>query len=249
MDISDKTEEEHLKIISKNFKNIKFVPNNLRKDKNFILKVIENMNDSYGRIFSYIPRYLNDDEDIGLALVKKSGRTLECLSERLCSNKEIVFTAVKEYAFSILHASKEFKDNKELALIAVSKEPKTLGCVSDRLKDDDDVVLLAIQKDGIALSFASKRFRSHKEFVLIALNRSKHVMQYVDDNLKSDKEIALTALKKDQLSYLYFSKQLEKELKGLDQNQRIKYLESAILKDKLNKELDSNPTKNKKIKI
>jgi hypothetical protein len=249
MIINSKSEEEILEILSNNFKNLKFVSSELRKNKEFILKIIDLMEDSYGRLFKYIPQYLNNDYDIALKLVKLDGMVLENISTKLKDNEKIVRAAINNNPFAAMFASKKLLDNKDLALIAVNKEGGAFSYFSERLRSDKDVVLPAVKNNGEALLYVFGELKKDKEIVLAAIKSNKKAVLFTPNELFSDKEVALEALRQETLAYVYFPEDLNQQIKGFSHQEAIRHLEKLLMSQQLEEELVHKTIKEKKIKL
>lgn len=249
MNISSKSEEEVLEIVSQNFKHLKFVNSELKKNKDFVLKVIDLMEDSYGRLFSYVPKHFNNDKDIALKLVKLDGMVLEGISPKLQNDEEIVREAISNNPYAAMFANERLLDNKALALIAVKKEGDTLSYFSDKLRADKEVVFEAVKNNGEALRYASTELKKDKGIAITAINSSKNAIISVPNELFEDNEVALAALKQDSTAFIYFPKDLFKNIQSLSLEEKIKHLENLIMKQQLEDELSIQDIKQKKLKI
>jgi hypothetical protein len=77
------------------------IPEKLKYDKNFILKIIKES----PKIISMLSYEFRDDIDIVLECIKQNGELLQCASHRLRNNKDVVIAAVtnKDYQPSYFH--------------------------------------------------------------------------------------------------------------------------------------------------
>lgn len=249
MDLNHKNEEEVLKIVAENFKNLKFVNSDLRKNKDFIIKVIDLMQDSYSRIFSYIPKYFNNDKDIALKLVRLNGMILEDISMQLRGDKEVVYEAVSNFPYAASFASEKLLDDKDLALIVARRNGDAISYFSERLRTDKEIIFEAVKTNGKALLYASLELKEDKDIVLAAIKNTKEAIRSVPEKLFGNKEIALTALKQDPTAFVFFPKDLLIEMKKLSKDEKIKYLETLMLQEQLQEDLVVQDIKQKKIKI
>src|SRR5207253_2744088 len=71
-----------------------------------------------------------EDKNIVLEIVKKSGFALQYLDDSLKKNKEIVFEAVKKHGYSLEHAHASLKKDKEIVFVAVNQKGYAL-CYAD----------------------------------------------------------------------------------------------------------------------
>lgn len=249
MNISSKSEEEILEIISLDFKKLKFVNSELRNKKQFILKIIDLMEDSYGRIFRYVPKHFKNDYDIALKLVKLDGMVLEDISEKLQGNNEIVREAIINNPYAARFANEKLLDNKELALIAVNKEGSTLSYFSERLKSDREVVFYAVKNNGESLFYVCPELKKDKEIVLTAIKSNKVAVNFTPNELFFDNEIALEAIKQERLAYIFLPTDLGQYMNGFSHQEMIVHLEKLLVSQQLEEELSHKIIKEKKIKL
>ena len=64
---------------------------------------------------------------------------LQYASKKLCNDKDVVMTAVRQKGWALQYASKELQDNKENVLVALQSAPDAFRYVSPRLKQDRDI--------------------------------------------------------------------------------------------------------------
>lgn len=82
-------------------------------DKKLILASIEEAH--YTReLFKSASKTLQNDKDVALAVVKKTGRVLKYASKMIRNDKDIVLAAVKQDGFAFEYASQELKNDKDI---------------------------------------------------------------------------------------------------------------------------------------
>lgn len=131
----------------------------------------------------------------------------------LIKDKEKILTLVARNGAYLKVVSEKFQNDREVVFTAVNNYSRSLQHASNILKNDKEIVLMAVTQDGINLEFANKAF-------------------------KNDKEMALIAFTNNDNAYKHFSEILKEEI---GQSDPIQYLKSAILKEKLEREI---PNKN-----
>jgi hypothetical protein len=175
----------------------------IKKDKLFILKILNEIDDS-GCIVQFIDEKLKSDKELILMALKK-GCTFDHVGDVLKHDDGIIEIAVNNNLgnYSVLkYASESLKDNKEFVLTACnSLFGSSLEFVSERLRDDVDVVLSHLNiEDNSNFKFASERLRSDKKFVLRALQNlhfNGNVLKHVSSELKGDKDVVFAAISKN----------------------------------------------------
>lgn len=155
-----------------------------------------------------LPHLKNDTAVISNALIQ-NGWNLEHLNAEQKDNEELVFLATKENGNTIKFASKRLQNNRDFVIETAKHSAYVLEHVSPILQDDKELVLLCVKSYGMSLQYASSR-------------------------LMNDKEVALAAITKTANAINAISKQLREEIGA---NEPITYLKSAILSEKLHKNL------------
>ncbi len=128
----------------------KYMPNEFRKDSDFMLQLISDKENRWPETFRHLsdPSLLKDKEFV-LSLIKKDLIFLTPLPASMRDDKDVVLTAVKRKGHNIQHASARLRDDKEVALAAITSKEKWreggfFKCLSDRLRADPEVFLTAL---------------------------------------------------------------------------------------------------------
>jgi hypothetical protein len=103
------------------------IADNLQKNKQFILDVVTQENNSWQLMHAH---HFKKDKEIVLAAVNNFGASLEYAHTSLKKDKEIVLAAVKNYGWSIKFASKQLRNDPEIIKYALKENPslkKLLG--------------------------------------------------------------------------------------------------------------------------
>ena len=128
------------------------------------------------------------------------------------------------------------KDNKEVMLKQVAKNPFNLQCASDRLRNDKDLVLSAMEQtnDQRLLQFAGNQIRDDKDFILAAVKKNGWNLQHASERLKNDLDVVYQALLQKEHTHIHIGDELKKKI---GDNDPIKYIETALHKQQLEREL------------
>lgn len=200
--------------------NVKFISNEFKKDKKFIMELLKTSKKSDIMWFAtYIDESLRADREVISLLVQIDGYALEYASKTLQNDREIAFKAIENsYGYSLRYCSEALRDDKELVLMAVKYDGYSLSDASDRLKEDIDVVSSAINENGHALIHASDKFKNDKKTVIIAANNLMNkdpywppvmgqsyivLYDYIGENLKHDVDVIKELLKNDHSTIYY----------------------------------------------
>ena len=110
------------------------------------------------------------------AAVQENGFALECASEELRGDRDVVLEAVKQDGRA-LSASKELRNDREIVLAAMEQNWQALRYASGALLSDRDFMLAAMQQDWRALYYASEELQNDRDFIV------KAVKSLSDDSL------------------------------------------------------------------
>ncbi|KAG2373346.1 hypothetical protein C9374_012212 [Naegleria lovaniensis] len=190
------------------------VPTVLRKNKEFMLKVVQ-LN---GKALSYAELPLKNDLDIVLAAVRQNGEALRCIyvDPTCClrSNKDVILEAIKQNKKALQWVPMNLLTDLSFMLKVVTlifPEFEGLKFASDDLKNDKDIALVAVKKDGNALNFVSAALKSDYDVVLAAVRQYEHALVYASNDLRNDKEIVLEAIRKYGSALCFASDELKKD--------------------------------------
>ncbi|KAF0982688.1 hypothetical protein FDP41_011618 [Naegleria fowleri] len=188
---------------------LKYGPMNLRKDRDFVLKVVKT--DKYRNSmlcerdninWEYIYPELQNDREIVLALMTRNGSILfkkeECgnylVSEEFRNDREIILTALTSDSSCSFHDIPQcFHEDKQLILGILNR---SRICYVDI----EDVLLLNLARcygDDIHIRDVLQRFfeRKDEEVIFAALKKDYKYWKYLSDDLQNDREFLLNALR------------------------------------------------------
>lgn len=201
---------------------LQFVSSDLRNDKAFMLEAIQvsntcrqetstigceekkdtNVNSDYFQILRYASHRLQDDPDVVLAAVRKSGLNLKYASYKLRRDYTIAMTAIQENGEAFRWCLKgDVKDrllsDRNLVLNHIIKNAcshTTLRTCMDRFQTDQEVVLEALAS-GIDWSSVPWNLQFSREFVKTALLKNAKCYLGLSEALRQDFEIASIAIR------------------------------------------------------
>lgn len=249
----------------------------LFRDKKFIFDALPKIRKSSHLTFmEYVHDDIKNDKNIGLELIKINPILIQVLSSELKNDDKLILKLTDEYPHVLKHASDNLKNNKnfilkfidiveptylgicsgyfsrhlqndkEIALTMVKKYGFTLRDLLSQFKDDEQVVKQAIKGAAGSIEYASNRLKDDKEISLLAIQKNGLLIKFLSERLKGDAHVALEAYLSNKDSIEFISPKLKQELKDQD---IIKYLERAALKDTLKDELSDNRESSKRLKI
>lgn len=101
-------------------------------------------------------------------------------------NKEVMLKQVAKNPFNLQCASDRLKNDKDIVLSAMEKtnDQRLLQFAGNQIKDDKDFILLAVSKNGWNLQHASDRLKNDLDVVYQALIQKEHSHIHIGDELK-----------------------------------------------------------------
>lgn len=138
--------------------NFQLLSKKLKNDKSFILEVIENIEIKTKKIGNNLC-ILNDPY------------ILKYVSQKLRTDEEVAFKAIKKYYGNFKYISPELKENKRFILKIIQEidtksyfnempEAYFLNYLSEEIRDDKEIVLAAVKKNSLNLEYASERVKN-----------------------------------------------------------------------------------------
>lgn len=239
-----------------------------KKDKSFLIEAVH----INPLIFNKIDSQLKLDKDIALSAVTKNGLILSDMDDSLKNNKKIALAAIKNNPKAIWSAGDVFKndlelnlkcikrnglvfehavdiikDNKEAALLAIKTYPTMYKYMSDRLKSDNEIIDYVMEHNANMFKYTPLEYRKIDKNIMAALKRSPSNLNYASIEYKNNKQLVLDLIEIKPEVIKYASKEI-KNLIGTAHP--IKILKSAILYEKLNKDVENkNEGIKNKVKI
>ena len=133
----------------------------LFEDPDFMLDLVS----IYGCFLDYAPENLRSDKEFILKAIRRGGMdgTLEYVSQELRADKDVVLEAIKQYSGDVRYACEELKNDRDFILSAVKingdvletlfKHPDEKKCI--KAISDRDIILEAAKTYDFALTYAS----------------------------------------------------------------------------------------------
>ncbi len=183
---------------------LEYADETLKADREFVLKVVK---DTHGNILSHADKILKADREVVFTAIKSSkGQALQHADENLKTNREFVLKALKLGA-SLRDVGKSLCSDREVVLTAVKSDGNNFKYADKSLKADREVVLESMNHaygNDMVLGNVDKNLWANRKFVLEAIklwhkntqNRFiEHPFQFANERLRSDREVALEAIK------------------------------------------------------
>jgi len=230
--------------------------NLIMDNKKFVLEIIENSDNDFGEYWNILGDNLKKDKEIILKILEKidsSVTVLDHIDKKLLNDKEIFLSILKKlYAYDELFEfmNKDFlKDDdfkrkvigyadierlrdKELVSqikdVTFSKEdilnilkiggyipPKYLEGPLERLRHDKEFILEAVKLNGKAIEYADSGLRYDREVFLETVKTYCSFLLFIDNYrlLMNDKEIAFTILQNKENNPSFYYKNSDEILK------------------------------------
>lgn len=194
-----------------------YAPENLKNDKEFILKAIRR--GGMGGTLEYVTQELRGDRDVVLEAIKQYSSEIRYASEELKKDRDFIISALKidGYVLETLFKLPDEKrgvepiSDREIILEAAKTYDFALGYATDELLDDREIMMAAVKCQGLNLRLASKKFRNDKKIVLAAVNNMGWALEYASKKLRADYEVVLAAVKNDGFALKFASDELRSD--------------------------------------
>ena len=197
-----------LKAINMQVCSLGFLPGNFRRDREIALAAVKND----GRDMQYVAELLKNDRGFILASLE-SGNILGLpfIADELRNDYEIIMKAVNAAGIALNYASERLKNNKDIVLAAMRNQAWSLKAASEELRSDATIILEAIKSDIRNLQFASSKLKNDYHFILQVVNMQGAALQYASKDLKQNLDIILDALNENLDAGQYISPKLKSD--------------------------------------
>lgn len=205
-----------------------FVANNLKADKELMLKAI------YSYIsFSHVDKKLRNDKAFMFEVVSFYGNNLAYASDRLKDDEELVLRALSTSGINFKNASKRLKNSEEFVLKAIRVNASVINEVNASIKHDLKFINKAFKTNPNILIHLDEKFFNSIGFeidfakAMFAVNVNGILLTYLDENFKENEAIIEAALSNNTSAINYISekkyKKYKKYLKNLDSDDDIPF--------------------------
>ena len=245
LDKNDSFDEEQkdnadymLKLIKKDYFNIKYASDRLKNDIDFILKAIKSSDEGF-KCLAFATDELKANKEFILKIYKKVGNyTFALASETLKCDKDFILKLLKYNYLDFAYVCYELRSDREFMQNAISENGETIEFASYELRNDEEFILQAIEKNHLCFVYASDRLKNDKEFMLKAIDKNYMVIEHAKNIFRDDKDVILAALERDNfgLSLSHASDRLRNDkefmLKVADVNiKALKFLSDRLKND------------------
>lgn len=165
------------------------------------------------KIIHHLPENLRDDKEVVMKALEADQYYFESISNRLKDDKDVAKKALNNGSQYFQYLSDRLRDDKQLAMKVLEKEPGMYWFISDRLKIDLDILKITDFKQiSVNINEADffKEKIEKKEFLKI-LNLLQNVKNYktwgfnlisnMSDDIKNDKELVMRIVSLSKRSY------------------------------------------------
>ena len=196
--------------IKSDSRNIKFMADELKNNKDFILEITNNSKgewfiENYIRhVFSteekpslaYLPKKFQDNKEIVLSMIEKDVDNLKFVSDRLKNDNDFIVKALKINTSSENFLKENLINNKDKNVL-LARSYVSFFELGEEQKNDKDLALKVLSNNGHQLKYyTSEEIKSDKNIVLNAIKNNPIAFKWASNKLKNDKNIALVAMKR-----------------------------------------------------
>jgi hypothetical protein len=169
-------------------------PDNLKRDKEFVLEAVK----SQGFSIQLASLELVRDPDIQLAAINSNPNVMTILSSLIGDNKEIFMYAIQRDIFLIQFVPKSLLNDEEIILFAVKKQGNLLQRASKQLQNNKRIVMEAVKENGNSLQYASQELQKDREILLQTMQSLFEIQ-----DATCIKKILIETLMKDERSFMF----------------------------------------------
>jgi len=197
INFSKKTKKEVLQIIEHDNSTLRDLPNNLGKNKDFILEVIKLCQHHILPLY-YIDDIFKKDKEVVFEAIKQDERAFQFAHKDLKKDKDFILEVLNYRGDVLRYIDDSLKKDKEVALLAFEDlVGYQLKYLDKNLKNDFEVVYAAVRTHGSALEFASDQLKRNEDIVLKAISSDPKAIKYADAKLKGNKKFIQKAINED----------------------------------------------------
>lgn len=191
--------------VQQNCESLQFASERLRNDEQIILPMV---NRKTAKILKFIGQELNRDRQFIMKCINQYAWSLEHLSYEWKDAKDVVLAAVnKSCGACLAFASDRLRNDREFVMLCITINAMSLQFLGDKLKHDRDFILSAMKVNGSALDHVP-HFQNDKMVVMNAVTQNGNALYYASDDLKNDEQVVMTAVKNYSLALIYASDSL-----------------------------------------
>lgn len=195
-----------VKVMKKcNGRAFKYLPETLRRDKDFVLKVIDR------DVYTFLDKKLKRDRDVFWAAMERQPEIFYDAPQDMRSDAEVAKRMLKLNANSYSNLSYELRANKEILALALRFCKEQNVCtISEKIPYElrtREVALKCIEINGMELQYYWN-FQDDEALVCKAVTNNSDAFEYASERLRNNKEIAMIALTKDSNAPCYLSEKL-----------------------------------------
>ncbi|KAG2382035.1 hypothetical protein C9374_005827 [Naegleria lovaniensis] len=177
--------------VKQNNSALRFVPTDLLKDHDFMLKMLKLTIPE----LSTFALFDNSNKELMMKLVRKCGVLLQIASDELKEDRGFVLDAVKNDWEALAFASETLRKDKHFILSLVSEDGRMLQYAASELKQDKEVVLAAVRNNVAAIYMARGAVLQDKEVVFEAIKGNMTNICLASPEHLSDKQFVLDLAK------------------------------------------------------
>eukprot|EP01080_Neovahlkampfia_damariscottae_P012246 gene12246-5831_t len=189
---------------------IDYVSKRLKQDREIVSLAFSTEKCKIDNFFT-INQSFRDDKDIVMLYLLTPGNSLQHVSKRLKSDKEVLFQAYKSQPKN-LNYIESFELQKEMALelIAINGDSffKGRNILGLNIIQDEEILKTGIEEDPHILEYGTVNMKNDRELVKQCLERDGMTMRYVS-HFNNDFELGMTAVKSEPISIKLLSLNLQ----------------------------------------
>jgi len=173
---------------SKDFFNHHWLPQTVKNDKNFFLKIIDKSYNSE-KCLRWADDSLKKDFKFLDRCISQNPKTIKYISRNIQKFDKLVLKAIKKEGELLRYTGQKFLNNKQFILIASKSYGEIYKYIKKSLRNDYDILLRCILQDPQMLRLADKKIKKNKKIILRLIKKDFTSFKYIDKKLKLDYDI------------------------------------------------------------
>lgn len=206
-----------LEIVKHNGNYLKYVDEELKRDKDIVYEALSNDNRDYEDIFDYVDEELKSDKEFISKLIEEGCETIyPYINEELKMDRDYTLKLLRSNNYLFRHLDEEYKRDEEMIKEGLKEvfnikyiENVTNDMIIEMFKNNKEEILEIL--NGGELKIIKKRLEN-KELVIKLIKDGIDIYKHLGKILKNDKDIikySMICLKKSCNKYKYIKNLME----------------------------------------
>lgn len=185
-----------LKQVNRKGEYLKFASEELKDDKQIVMKAIDNYKNSYQSGLEYASKRLKNDSEVVLKAVKKSASAFDYASEQLKDDETIVLAAIEHGHEYFDYASIRLKSNRSFIFQAIKVNLNIVKYCPAKITNDYEIMKLVLSKLPRHIDIAGPALTESREIAEIVCTQEFDRIVYFHPSIQNDLNLVKSILNK-----------------------------------------------------